>query len=66
MALRFVSLTLIQKIKSIRKMYFYNNDLQLTLISNLKEIKYIIYLIQWFVSLVLLVAAKKKSEATLS
>jgi hypothetical protein len=59
MALRFVSLTLIQKIKSIRKMYFYNNDLQLTLISNLKEIKYIIYLIQWFVSLVLLVAAKK-------
>jgi hypothetical protein len=62
MALRFVSLTLIQKIKSIRKMYFYNNDLQLTLISNLKEIKYIIYLIQWFVSLVLLVAAKKNQK----
>jgi hypothetical protein len=26
MALGFVSLTLMQKIKSIRKMYFYNND----------------------------------------
>jgi hypothetical protein len=63
MALSFVSLTLMQKIKSIRKMYFYNNDeksdmiliygecgkilrsisnksIQLTLISNLKEIIY--------------------------